>query len=92
MGLNIKNPEVERLVAEVAAATGESKTEAIRQAMLDRKERLALPSVEERWRRIREGLERDVWSKLPPEQRGNPIPQEEQDEVLGYGPGGHTDH
>ena len=32
MPLSIKNKEVERLVAEVAALTGESKTEAVRQA------------------------------------------------------------
>lgn len=92
MGLNIKNPEVERLAAEVAAATGESKTEAIRRALLDRKERLALPSLEERVRRFREGMELDVWSKLPPEILGKPIPGEEQDEILGYGAGGYADH
>jgi len=33
MGLNIKNPEVERLAAEVATALGITKTEAIRQAL-----------------------------------------------------------
>ena len=32
MALNIKNPDVERLAAEVADLTGESKTEAIRRA------------------------------------------------------------
>jgi antitoxin VapB len=40
MGLNIKNPEVERLAAEVARLAKESKTEAIRQALADRKQRL----------------------------------------------------
>ncbi|PIQ39346.1 MAG: hypothetical protein COW58_12160, partial [Thalassolituus sp. CG17_big_fil_post_rev_8_21_14_2_50_53_8] len=30
MGLNIKNPEVERLVSEIAQLTGETKTEALR--------------------------------------------------------------
>ena len=34
MGLNIKNSEVERLATEIAASTGETKTEAIRQALL----------------------------------------------------------
>ena len=33
MALNIKNAEVERLAAEVARLTGESKTEAIRRAL-----------------------------------------------------------
>ena len=33
MALNLKNDEVERLATEVARLTGESKTEAIRQAL-----------------------------------------------------------
>ena len=40
MGLNIKNAEVEKLAAELAAMTGETKTEAIRKALLERKEHL----------------------------------------------------
>lgn len=88
MSLIIENPEVERLVAEVAAATGETPDEALLTALRERRERI-VPSVEERWRKIRERLERDVWSRLPPEARGRPIPQEEQDEILGYGPDGY---
>ena len=88
MGLNIKNLEVERLANEISMATGESKTEAIRVALLQRKERLALPSVGERWSRIKESLEREVWSKLPPGVIGKGIPQAEQDDVLGFGPDG----
>ena len=42
MALNINSPEVEQLVAAVAAMTGESKTEAVRQALLERRERLSL--------------------------------------------------
>ena len=41
MALNIKNDEVERLAAEVARLTGESKTEAIRRALAERRQRLA---------------------------------------------------
>jgi antitoxin VapB len=33
-------------------------------------------------------LETEVWPKLPPGVRGVPISQEEQDEILGYGPDG----
>ena len=40
MGLNIKNEETSRLVAELAALTGESKTAAIQQAVRERLERL----------------------------------------------------
>ena len=37
MALSIKDPEAERLAAEVAAMTGESKTRAIRVALEERK-------------------------------------------------------
>ena len=37
MALNIKNPEAEQLASEVAALTGETKTEAIRVALFERK-------------------------------------------------------
>ena len=40
MALNIRNPEADRLAAELAQATGETKTEAVIQAMRDRLERL----------------------------------------------------
>ena len=41
MALNIKNAEVERLVEEISRLTGESKTEAVRRALEERKGRLA---------------------------------------------------
>src|SRR5687768_17080663 len=42
MALNIKSREVEQLAADVAAMAGESKTEAIRRALAERRERLSL--------------------------------------------------
>ncbi|MCC6585384.1 MAG: type II toxin-antitoxin system VapB family antitoxin [Bryobacterales bacterium] len=36
MALNIRNPEAERLAAELARATGESKTQAVTKALRDR--------------------------------------------------------
>lgn len=36
MSLNIRNPEAERLAAELAELTGETKTEAVRKALEDR--------------------------------------------------------
>ena len=41
VALTIKNAEVERLAAEVAALTGESKTQAIRVALEERRRRLS---------------------------------------------------
>lgn len=89
MALNIKNREVERLAAEVSELTGESKTQAIRKALEERKERLELTgkrklSAEE----LNAFMEARIWSKIPAELRGEGISQEEQDEILGYGPEG----
>jgi len=40
VALSIKNPEVVQLAAEVARMAGETKTEAIRQSLIERKVRL----------------------------------------------------
>ncbi len=40
MALNIRNPETERLAAELAKLTGETKTEAVTQAIRSRIERI----------------------------------------------------
>lgn len=88
MALNIKDPETERLAAEVAAMTGESKTGAVRQALRERHDRLLLGRSGDRYQRMVDALERDVWSKLPPGVRGSTITREEEDEILGYGPDG----
>lgn len=89
MALNIKNAEVERLATEVARMTGESKTEAVRRALAERRQRLAY--------RIspggREGhalrfLESEVWPRIPESELGRRLSRGEEDEILGYGPEG----
>lgn len=89
MPLNIKNREVERLVDEVAKIAGESKTEAVRKALEERRERLAF-QVPPRNRRaeVMRYLEREVWPKVPSELLGRGLTKEEQEEILGYGPEG----
>lgn len=89
MALNIKSPEVEQLAAEVARLAGETKTEAIRRALLERRARLAA------WgdrplagRRLLEFLEREIWPFIPPEAFGRKMSREEEDKLLGYGPQG----
>ena len=78
MGLNIKNIEVERLATEVASMTGETKTEAIRKALAERKEHLTIPE-RKRCDGLKEWLERDVWPHIKPEFRGKPVTKEEMD-------------
>lgn len=89
MALNLKNAEVERLVEEVSRMTGESKTEAVRKALLERKERLGLHVVKtDREVRLLNWLRTEVWPLIPPEKRGKRLTKEEKEEILGYGPDG----
>ncbi len=88
MALNIKNAEVERLAAEVARLTGESKTEAIRRALDERRQRLRQLSTADRRRRVVRFLEKQVWPSLPKDQVGRRLSRADEDDILGYGPGG----
>lgn len=86
MAISIKNPEVDRLIDEITELTGESKTEAVRQALMERKARLRQRvSAGARRDRIRRFLEREVWSVVPPEQLGHAPDREEREGILGYG-------
>jgi len=88
MALNIKNAEVERLASEVARLTGESKTEAIRRALDERRRRLRTVSTDSRRARVLRFLEKRVWPTLPKTQVGRRLSRAEEDEILGYGPEG----
>ena len=88
MALNIKNADVERLAADVARLTGESKTEAIRRALDERKRRLQSASTGQRRARVLRLLEKKVWPALPPAEKGRRLSRAEEDEILGFGPGG----
>jgi antitoxin VapB len=88
MALNIKNPRVEQLAAEVARLAKESKTEAIGRALEERKARLATRVV----RRNRRAdflafLQRQVWPNVPRKHRRR-LTRKEEDAILGYGPEG----
>ena len=71
MALNIKNPEVVQLAAEVARMAGETKTEAIRQALIERKAHLlARGGPLNRKESLLWFLEREVWPNIPPGKLG----------------------
>jgi antitoxin VapB len=89
MALNIKNREVEELAAEVSRMAGETKTEAIRRALADRKAHLqATGAGRSRKEALLEFLEREVWPHVPPGELGRTMTREEEDEILGFGPEG----
>lgn len=89
MGLNIKNLEVERLATEVSMLTHETKTEAIRQALLERKARLqSHGNLRNKKIPMSEYLKQHVWPLIPPGQQGRTLTREEEDNILGFGPDG----
>lgn len=88
MALNIKSPAVERLASEVARMAGESKTEAIRKALEDRKRRLKATPRQDRRSSVLAFLAKEVWTAMPREQLGRSLTRAEEDAILGYGPEG----
>jgi antitoxin VapB len=89
MALNIKDLETEKLAAEVAELTGESKTGAVNRALKERRDRLALGEGErpKKKRNTRRFLETEIWPLIPDEERGRPpMTKAERAELLGYGP------
>lgn len=92
MALNIKDPEAERLATEVAEMAGETKTGAVRQALLERRDRLRLESGGEQkpFRNMRQWLETEIWPQIPAELKDRPPrTKAEIEEILGFGPEGH---
>jgi antitoxin VapB len=85
MALNLKNDDVERLAAEVARLTGESKTEAIRKALEERRRRLKAVAPAERRARLLGLLRGRVWPSIPKDQLGRRLTPAEEDAILGYG-------
>lgn len=89
MALNIKNPEVERLAEEVAGMAGETKTEAIRQALSERRRRLAhRVDPLDRAAHQRRFLEQEVWPMVAPHEVGRRLTADEEDAILGFDPDG----
>ena len=85
MALNIKNSEVERLAAEIAAMMGETKTEAIRRALEERKHRLSFQVTQkDRKTKLRTFLEQEVWPTVPQKLLRKRLRREEEDSILGY--------
>jgi antitoxin VapB len=88
MALNIKDPETERLAAEVAAVTGMTKTGAVRYALRQVLEARSGPSVRRREERLTRFLEEEIWPLIPPDQLGRPLSKAEREEILGFGADG----
>lgn len=91
MAMNIKDAEVERLAAEAAELSGQSKTAAVREALRAYRERLRAQedTAEERVRRFHRFLEEEIWPHIPQAERGKPpMTKQEREAILGIGPDG----
>jgi antitoxin VapB len=85
MALNIKNTEVEQLAGEIARLTNTSKTEAIRQALLERRERVAAISPDvNRAELLRRFMELRIWPRVPAS-ASRRWTKEEEESALGHG-------
>jgi hypothetical protein len=89
MAMSIKNSEVEQLAEELGRLTNSSKTEVIRQALREKKERLALTGLalaglDARRQRLLAFLQNRVWPRLPAG-ASRPWTKEEEERALGYG-------
>ena len=90
MALNIKNPRVERLAAEVAQIARETKTGAIRRALEERKVRLAFNAgPQARLRQLKDYLQKEVWPHIPSAVRGKKMTKREREAILGIGRRGY---
>lgn len=86
MTLSIKDPETERLAAEVARLAGESKTEAVHNALAERRERLAVQTGRrDRRADLLRLLEEQIWPAVPQKLRGKRVSRRERERILGYG-------
>lgn len=93
MALNIEDTETEKLAAEVAEMTGDTKTGAVREALREKKRRLEMADRKrsERKRKpnsMQEWLETEIWPHIPEEELGKPLTKEEVEDILGFGPEG----
>jgi antitoxin VapB len=87
--MNIKDPETERLAAEVAALTGDTKTGAVREALrLRRDDLVAEQTASRNGAAFVRYLGEEIWPQVSLANRGVPISKAEREEILGYGPGG----
>jgi antitoxin VapB len=90
MALNIKSVEVEQLATEVAKMANETKTQAIRQALLERRARLQARTTKLGGRKsLQQYMEQNVWPLVPLAELGRVLTREEEDQILGYGPEGY---
>ena len=89
MPMSVKNPEIERLAEELSRITKSSKTEVIRQALREKKERLEVAGSAAHRQRLLDFLQNRVWPKLP-KGVSRRWTREQEERLVGYGKHGET--
>jgi antitoxin VapB len=89
MPLNIKNPKVEKMISEISDLTGETKTEAVRKAVEERRRTLKYVSQDrDRAARLRRFFLQEIWPQIPPAQKGRKLTKKQEEAILGFGKAG----
>jgi antitoxin VapB len=89
MAMSIKDREAERLAAEIASMTGESKTRAVRVSLQERRDRLSLHLAGgDRGSELLRFLREEIWPSIPSRLLGKGVSRGERERILGYGPKG----
>ena len=89
MALNIKNEDVETLLDAVENITEASKTEAVRKALEERRQRLALSTFGAgSGDSLLAFLQDEIWPQIPKELLGTRLTKAEEEEILGFGEDG----
>src|SRR4029434_3105482 len=85
MAMNIKDPQTEALAAEVADLANETKTQAVRTASRERKERLqSRRRRHARGQRIERFLEDEAWPQIPEAVLGRSVSNAERATLRGH--------
>jgi antitoxin VapB len=86
MPLNIKNPEVEKMIREISDRTGETKTEAVRKAVQERRRQLRYRAQDvDKVQRFRRFLQQEIWPLVPAKERRRKLTRKQEEAILGYG-------
>jgi len=83
MPISLKSAEVDVLVDQVTSLTGESKTEAIRRALMERRDRLTRTESRSK-NALHVFLAAEIWPLVPRSQFRWRLGQAETDQAFGY--------
>jgi antitoxin VapB len=86
MTININNMSVEDLLDEITQITGESRAEAVRKALEERRQRLTRQTATTRGEvALLSFLQEEGWPQIPSVHLGVRLTKEEEEQILGYG-------